>query len=223
MRKWQLTGVVAVVAAAAGFGAGMLVSGGSSEPTVQTTTTTVVEEGADEDATTTEELDPESPEGGPVPFTEAFSEQQLTSRSGNGVTPCVAPTGAGTRGLDGEPLEDAAVFNINYENRIFCGPWRIVIPVDEYERLEIGRLGWTGNSPRKVEAELNIRPDTAGSEPLLSESFDGPSDVLADFSLPLDDAQKLIIKWEIGSSLGGELDTTHQFAFDQALLYPPGS
>lgn len=216
----QMTVIVAcVLAAAAAIASGC----GGGETTVtapsETVTTTAPEETTSGETTTgTTEPDSTSPSG-QTPMTTAFSEDQLRSNQGNGSNQCIsAGGGAETRSLGGETLTDATILNVIYNNRTLCDRWLVILPVEEYTSLEIGGIGWADKVPDTVSAEFSIYADSRGSEPLFTDSFEGPGDT-ASTSVDLAGANNLILEWKPGEPIDDFAGDFSSFRFVLDMAY----
>lgn len=222
MNRWMPIVVAAVIVGAIGVGVGLVARGGG-DSTVTTTVTeasptspTSTSSSTDTDATTTAPA--EGPDGATA-LTDAYSEEELSAAKGDVLSQCVEPNSAGARGLSGSALVAPAVFGLNYSDRTYCGPWRVTLPVGDYETLQIGELGWADNVPAGATAEFAILPETVGSEPIYEGSFTGPGDLDSGISLEIAGNEQLVFEWKLGAPLSETDDNVfYRFILDQAYV-----
>lgn len=230
--SWKPAVAGAIVVAIVGALVGVAIGGGG-DPEVVTETVEVVsdplpseetelapdaESGDVTETEPTTEAEPETAPTGEVPLTEAVSPEALNSSKGDAVLNCVQPGGGSAfRGLLGEPLTDPAVFEILESDRIYCGPWRVVLPVSEYKSFS-ARVGWADNVPEQLTTEFAVYGDSIGSEPLYSDTFEGPSDV-GELDVDLEGVDQMILQWNLGDPLKDTSENiVWRFILDQAYL-----
>lgn len=216
--NWKIA-IVGIGALLVGAAVAVLITGGGGETTVVERTVPAEEPAAETDTTEepepTEVVESEPPEPEGVPLGE---EVPRADPSDDFFDDANIIRGDRERTeLDGEALSDPAVFQIGLYSA--SGPWVTELAVPGFSRLTASRVGWADGTATEVAFTLNVYADDRDTEPIYSETFEGPGDA-GDMDIDIEGTNTLIFEWdpEMSRAAIAGLGEDAFFVLDEALL-----